>query len=142
MRARAHTHTHAHTHTRNTHTRAHALSTSLLHASCMMPCTCASLLHDMYIFLSLSCLVHDTPACKLAHSEFTSMQPVHIYTRRVHACTPASLGWRKAQSTQACSLYIYSECTCTNLHLTETKSRMYAHSAWQSVHACTPAYML
>ena len=66
-RARVHTHTHTHTHTRNTHTRAHALSTSLLHASCMMPCTCASLLHGLYISLSLSCLVHDTPACKLAY---------------------------------------------------------------------------
>jgi hypothetical protein len=91
-RACTHTHTHTHTHTRNTHTRAHALSTSLLHASCMMSCTCASLLHALYISLSLSCLVHDKARLRVHKHAVCTRLRVHkhavcTYTQSVHAQT-------------------------------------------------------
>ncbi len=59
------------------------LALCTLHASRMMPCTSAALLHKpaSYSPLSLSCLVHDTPACMQAGVRSTQrLQPVTLST--------------------------------------------------------------
>ena len=103
VKAFACTHTHTHTHATRTHAHTQFLPLScmprawcLVHVlfSCMA-CTSPSLFHALYMIrLHASSHTYTSGQCRYPHSEYTSMQPVHIIMNAhaectcMHACIP------------------------------------------------------